>query len=263
MIRAPVDGVCQGRDRFLVLEEHRGVQDRRDDAAGDGTDDPDEPVGPAARGERRTEPACRVHRGTGVRTERHDVERDHEADREARGLGERATGIDRRPEDGEDQEERGGGLDHDALAGGDALGERWRSATTCVVERRGDQVFEQVRARHRAEELGADQDHRPLGRDLAGDPQADRDGRVHEASRDVRRDRDHDREHQTVRERHAGQVEPEAHRDHGARADEDQRERRHELRYRRLARALHACLLALDGRTRPTIAGSAERRSSG
>ena len=63
--------------------------------------------------------------------------------------------------------------------------------------------------------------------------------------------------------RHAGLVEPKAHRDHGARADEDQRERRHELRFRRLARSFHACLLALDGRTRPTIAGSAERRSSG
>ena len=52
------------------------------------------------------EPACRVHRGAGVRAERHDVERDHEADREPGRLGERAAIVHRGAEDREHEEER-------------------------------------------------------------------------------------------------------------------------------------------------------------
>ena len=80
--------------------------------------------GPVARGERRAEPPSGVHGRARVRAERHDVERDHEADREPGGLRERPAIVDGGAEHGEDEEEGGHRLDQDALADRDAVAER-------------------------------------------------------------------------------------------------------------------------------------------
>ena len=219
--------------RALVFEEHRGVQDRRDDAAGDRTDDPDVPVRPVTEDEGGSEPSRRVHGGARVGAERHDVERDHEADREPRRFRPGPARIDRRAEDREHEEERRVASITMPLRRR-CPGRAPAPAVAGVVQSGGDQVLEQQRSRHGAEELRADQiTARREG--ICPPPTADRDGGIHQAARDVRRDRDMIASTRRARAP-AGQVESEAHRV-TAPAPMKSRERRHELRYRRLARA--------------------------
>ena len=84
------------------------------------------------------------------------------------------------------------------------------------------------RAEDRSGELGGDVDAREHGRDPPGDEEPERHGGVEVAARDVPDRRDHDRDHEPVRERDADQAVGAADEDR-AHAHEDQCEGAYEL----------------------------------
>src|SRR5204863_2867410 len=92
---------------------------RRNERAGDRADPVDPPSRPRVAGELGPECASRVHRRPGYRTADEDVDRDREADREARNRLERAARVHGGGPDRPDEEEGHDRFERESLPVGD------------------------------------------------------------------------------------------------------------------------------------------------
>jgi hypothetical protein len=147
-----------------------------------------------------------VHRRARERPAHQDVERDREADREARDRPERATRISGGREDQPDQEERQEELDHGTLPRSDPAAEQRRAELRRVDGAVRQHPRQKQGGQGAGEELRSPVDRGQHRLDSSGDEEAERDRRVEVAAGDMADGRGHHGDHEPVRERDCGEV---------------------------------------------------------
>src|SRR5207253_2270502 len=150
---SPRPGNCGHRLGLERAQIQPLVGERRQRGADHRPEVPDPAVAPRVLNELGAEGARRVHRGSRIRPAHEDVERDREADREARNRAEGATRIGGGGKDHPDQEEGQHDLDHEPLARADPRADRGDAELDGVGGLLGNDTPEQQRAQGPAGEL--------------------------------------------------------------------------------------------------------------
>jgi len=182
----------------LIAEEEAIVDYAGEDAAEEGADPIDAVVRPVMRGERGAEGAGRVHGAACEGGGEEHIHGDGEADGEAGDFVEGALGIDGGGEENEDKEESGGGFERHAVHAREIGGEFGSAETHGAPNGVGDDGDEKIGGGGGAEELRDPVEEGLQGGQAFGDPEADGDGGVQMAARNVGDGGDHDAEGEAV-----------------------------------------------------------------